>query len=47
MRRKGVLRWEEERVRFFEDRGMGMEEVEKQREEGKMDFGKLIKKDKD
>lgn len=32
---------------FFEDRGMGIEEVEGRRERGGLDFGELIKEDRD
>lgn len=33
--------WERERQSFFEDRGIEMGEMEREREEGLLDFGKL------
>src|SRR5580765_4268653 len=41
-RGKGVSKWEEERCGFFGDRGISMEEMEGQREEGMFDFGRVI-----
>ncbi|KAL6433515.1 hypothetical protein ACFW04_006545 [Cataglyphis niger] len=40
-----LSKWEEERCRYFEDRGMGMVEVEAKRSEGALDFGYFVKKD--
>lgn len=39
--------WDEERRRFFEDRGWEIREVERKREEGDEWFGELIRKDKE
>ncbi|KMQ90926.1 hypothetical protein RF55_9258, partial [Lasius niger] len=41
-KKKGVSSWEMERCEFFENRGLGIEEVEVQREEGVFDFGKIM-----
>lgn len=39
--------WEEERRRFFEDRGWEIREMERKREEANGWFGELIRKDKE
>lgn len=38
--------WEKEREKFFEERGVGIEEIERGREEGSMCYGDVEKKDK-
>lgn len=47
--KKGKIKsdWEEGRKRFFEDRGMGIEEVERKREEDKKWYGELERVDKE
>ncbi|KAL6419776.1 hypothetical protein ACFW04_011206 [Cataglyphis niger] len=44
-KKKDLSKWEEERCGFFENRGMGMVEVEAKRSEGVLDFGYFVKKD--
>ncbi|KAL6421353.1 hypothetical protein ACFW04_014690 [Cataglyphis niger] len=44
-RKIDLSKWEKERCRYFEDRGMGMVEVEAKRSEGALDFGYFVKKD--
>lgn len=44
---KGGSKWEEERKKFFKDRGQGAEEVERRRDEGDIWFGELINKDRE
>ncbi|KAL6424929.1 hypothetical protein ACFW04_010064 [Cataglyphis niger] len=43
-RKKDISKWEGERYKFFEDRGMGMIDVEAKRSEGMLDFGYFVKK---
>lgn len=47
--KKGKIKsdWEESRKRFFEDRGMGIEEVERKREKVKKWYGELERVDKE
>lgn len=42
--RKAGRNWEKERERFFEERGMGIEETERGKEEGSMGYGDVEKK---
>lgn len=44
--RRGEDCWERERQSFFEDRGMEMGEMERERKEGLLDFGKLRMEDR-
>ncbi|KAL6416732.1 hypothetical protein ACFW04_013190 [Cataglyphis niger] len=46
-RKIDLSKWEEERCRYFEDRGMGMVKVEAKRSEEVLDFGYFVKKDRE
>lgn len=46
-REKEVSKWEEEKVRYFEERGVEIGEVERRRREGEMDYGQVMRKDMD
>lgn len=42
-RKKGILKREEERCGFFENRSMDLVEAKAQRDEGVLDFGGLLR----
>lgn len=43
---KEISNWEKERKTFFEDRGVGLEELEKKREEEEARYDKIWERDK-
>lgn len=45
--RKGTSEWERERREFWEEKGLGLEEVKRRREGGGLEFGEIIRKDKE